>query len=73
MIWSQLRDHLLQAVAGAAVLGTGAVVVTGQITDGRHDERIKTIESVAPKVDKILENQALTNERLAKIEAKVSE
>jgi hypothetical protein len=71
MIWSALRDHIVQVVAGAAILGGGSVLVTNHIEVARHDERIKTIETIPETLEEIKKAQALTNERLISIETKL--
>lgn len=71
MIWSNLRDHIVQVVAGAALLGGGSFVVSNNIEIARHDERIKTIETIPETLAEIQKSQALTNERLTAIETKL--
>jgi hypothetical protein len=71
MIWSDLRDHVVQVVAGAALLGGGGFVVSNNIEVARHDERIKTIEAIPETLLEIQKAQALTNERLMAIETKL--
>lgn len=71
MIWSNLRDHIVQVVAGAALLGGGSFVVSNNIELARHDERIKTVESIPETLLEIQKAQALTNERLTAIETKL--
>lgn len=71
MIWSNLRDHIVQVVAGAALLGGGSFVVSNNIEIARHDERIKTVESIPETLAEIQKAQALTNERLTAIETKL--
>lgn len=71
MIWSNLRDHIVQVVAGAALLGGGSFVVSNNIEIARHDERIKTVESIPETLLEIQKAQALTNERLMAIETKL--
>jgi hypothetical protein len=71
MIWSNLRDHIVQVVAGAALLGGGSFVVSNNIEIARHDERIKTIETIPETLAEIQKAQAVTNERLMAIETKL--
>lgn len=71
MTWSAIRDHLLQVIAGAAVLGGGGMLVTNQVSLARQDERIKTIETIPATLDEIKKAQATTNERLMAIETKL--
>lgn len=71
MTWQSLKDHLFEVVAGAAVLGMGTATMTNLVSDARQSEKIETLEQIAPKLDKVLENQAEANERLGRIEGKL--
>lgn len=46
-----LKDHLVTAVATAAVLGGGGSIIANKIDIGRHDERISAIENLADELD----------------------
>lgn len=45
--------------------------MTNLVSDARQSEKIETLEQIAPKLDKVLENQAEANERLGRIEGKL--
>lgn len=73
MTWAALRDHIVQAIAGAALLGGGVVLIDSKVENARQDERIKVVEAMPEKLDKIIEGQLTTNERLTKIETRLED
>ncbi|WP_152524699.1 hypothetical protein [Novosphingobium lindaniclasticum] len=65
-----LRDHLLPAVATAAVLGGGASIIQTKVDVAKHDERISRIEKLDATMDKLTGELAETRETLARVEAR---
>lgn len=73
MSWQSLRDHIFEVIAGAAVLGMGTATATGMVSNARQDTKIENLERLEPKLDKIIEAQSATNDRLTRIEAKLED
>ncbi|TAE75108.1 MAG: hypothetical protein EAZ84_09845 [Verrucomicrobia bacterium] len=71
MTWQSLRDHIFELVAGAAILGMGTATVTGVATNARQDAEIERVQSLEPKLDKIIDSQAAISGRLERIEGKL--
>lgn len=71
MIPAGLKDHLIEAVAAAALLGAGAQVVSNTVDLARQDTRIERVEALDAKIDKIADDAAATRETVARLEAKM--
>jgi len=65
-----LKDHLVNAVATAAVLGGGAAIIQNKVDLAKHDERITRIEKLDESMDKLADELAETRETLARVEAR---
>lgn len=64
-----LKDHLMTALATAALLGGGGMLVTHEVDLGRHDERIERIEALDDSIDGLTKELASTREQLVRVEA----
>lgn len=73
MSWHSLRDHIFEVIAGAALVGMGTATITGVASNARQDTKIENLERLEPKLDKIIEAQSATNDRLTRIEAKLED
>ena len=49
---SALKDHLIQAVAAAALLGGGAALVDAKVDNARQDEQLKAASEILPEIQK---------------------
>jgi len=65
-----LKDHLLNAVAAAAVLGGGATLIQGKVDLAKHDARITRLERLDESMDKLTDELASTRETLASVKAR---
>jgi len=68
--WEALKDHLIQAVAVAGILGGGTVLIDTKVDVARHDERITRIEELDKNMDELREDLRTTREALARVEAR---
>lgn len=63
-----IKDHLINAVLAAAVVGGGAAVVDTKVDVARHDERITRIEELDKSMDALRDELKVTRESLVRIE-----
>lgn len=70
MALKDLKDHLLNAVAAAAVLGGGATLIQGKVDLAKHDARITRLERLDESMDKLTSELATTRETLASVKAR---
>ena len=70
-LWSSLRDHVMQSVAAAALLGGGSLLVGGAVQNAEQDTRIERLERLDDKIDDISKNVAETRESVVRLEAKM--
>lgn len=66
-----LKEHLINAVAAAAVLGIGSITFSNSTAVARHDERIRRIESVGEKIDGLRDDLGATREQLQRLDARL--
>lgn len=68
MPWADLKEHLVQAVATAAILGGGAALIDTKVDLARHDERIARIEKLDESMELLQGELQTTREALARVE-----
>lgn len=66
MNWTALRDHLLTAMASAALLGGGATIITNKVAIGELSVRVAALEELGGKIDGLREDLQKTREELAR-------
>lgn len=71
MNFATIRDHLIQAVAAASVLGGGSMVMGMKFDSVRQHERIERLEEISGDLKDIREDAAKTREDVAVIKAKL--
>lgn len=71
MTWENLRDHVLQSVAAAALLGGGSLLINNSVGLARQDTRLERLERVDERLDSIQKDVAETRETVARLEAQV--
>ena len=64
---SALKDHLIQAVAAAALLGGGAALVDAKVDNARQDEQLKAASEILPEIQKDVRE---TRDAVIRLEAK---
>lgn len=62
-----LKDHLIQALATAALLGGGAAVVDAKVDNARQDVELKAAAEILPEIQKDVRE---TREVVIRLEAK---
>jgi hypothetical protein len=67
MALENLKDHLMSAVATAAVLGGGTAIFTDHVAISRQDVRIERIEKLDERMTKLDERLVATQLALAKV------
>lgn len=68
MTLTALRDHLISAAAGAALLGGGAAIVATKVDVAVHEERITQLETLNSNVEGLREDIADLRVELAQQE-----
>jgi len=67
MTWSELRDHLVSAAAGAALLGGGATIISNKVDVSVLDTRVKNLEKLNGNIETLQSELAETRIELARI------
>lgn len=62
------KDHLINVVAGAAILGGAAAIVDNKVDTARLDQRLIAVEKLNNNVETLTRELALTREQLARME-----
>lgn len=62
-----LKDHLLQAIATAAVLGGGATLISTKVDNARQDQQLDALTKTLPEIQK---DVRATREGVIRLEAK---
>lgn len=71
MTWDSIRDHVVQSIAAAAILGGGALVFNGTVDNAKQDARIERVERMDARLESIEKNVSETRESVARLEAKL--
>jgi chaperonin cofactor prefoldin len=73
MTWDSIRDHLIQSIAAATLLGGGAMLVNGSVDNAKQDTRIERLERLDDRLETIQKDVSETRETVARLEAKIEE
>lgn len=68
MSMSALRDHLVSAAAGAALLGGGATIIANRVDIAVTNERLDTLEVLNGNVEKLSDDISDLRVEMAKQE-----
>lgn len=68
---TSIKERIIEAVATAALLGGGGLIVTGAISDGQQDTRIERLERLDEKLDEMSRDLHATKEGVIRLEAKL--
>lgn len=71
MTWDSIREHVVQSIAAAALLGGGALVFNGTIENAKQDARLERVEKQDARLENIEKNVSETREAVARLEAKM--
>lgn len=58
-MWGSLKEHLLQTIVGASLLGGGTLLVNSRVELARQDERIIRIEESVGDIAQMREDVAV--------------
>jgi hypothetical protein len=67
---STLKDHLIQALATAALLGGGATIVQSKVDNARQDAAITAQQAAMSAIPEIQKDVKATREAVIRLEAK---
>lgn len=70
---SGLKDHLVTAIATAAMLGGGGTLIANKVIIGRLDERVSAIENLAAEMDQTQQELIETRIAIAQLSVKAEE
>lgn len=62
-----LRDTIINAVAGATLLGAGGTILGLKVNDARQDQRIERLEDLDRSVDGLRVDLQKTDQNLARL------
>jgi signal transduction histidine kinase len=62
-----LKDHILQAIATAAVLGGGATLISTKVENAQQAEQLTTLTKTLPEIQK---DVRATREAVIRLEAR---
>lgn len=66
-----LKDHLINAVAAAAVLGGGSTIVLNKLDIARHDERISQVERLGTNIEGLRGELRETSRKLDRLDGRL--
>lgn len=71
MNWGALKEHLVSAVAGAALLGGGATVIGNKVMLADHDRQLDNVTAMAADLREIKSDMNDTKTDVAVIRTQV--
>jgi septal ring factor EnvC (AmiA/AmiB activator) len=73
MNWDIIKDHLIQSIAAAAMLGGGTMVLTAHTDLARQEVRIERLEKMDGDIHEIRTDMRDTRESVARLEQHMKE
>lgn len=70
MTLAEFRDHVVQALAVAALVGGGATLIDAKVDNARQDSEIAAASKLLPKIE---EDVRITRETVIRLEEKERE